>query len=245
MANRGNPTGRRYTADEKAKILSEYYAGQSPKSIAERYGMSTKTLFRWIKSSDTDKDTPSKGSDTDSRHAHARDKKGECPSEDTPNVPPSVTPALHHYFDDTANYINVYASQYDFDKAKLQAAAINGYCQGMEITSEMLDEAMLLEGIDRVYAVLACVKERRQLQDRIIKAFENVSASSDEYERIFGRLFGLKKGDKDEHRGSGAVLGDRMGAHPHAGQAPVLRGPGEVGEDIGLADLPRGIHHDA
>lgn len=244
MANRGNPTGRRYTADEKAKILSEYYAGQSPKSIAEKHGMSTKTLFRWIKSSDTDKDTPSKGSDIDSSQARARDKEGKCPSKDTPSVPPSVTPALHH-FDDTANYIEVYASQYDFDKAKLQAAAINGYCQGMEITSEMLDEAMMLEGIDRVYAVLACVKERRQLQDRIIKAFENVSASSDEYERIFGRLFGLKKGDKDEHRGPGAVLGDRMGAHPHAGQAPVLRGPGEVGEDIGLADLPRGIHHDA
>ena len=245
MANRGNPTGRRYTADEKANIIAEYHAGQSPTKLAEKYGVSEATIFRWNQGKSRKSESKSKSkseSKSDSTHAHARDNEDGSHS-DSHSL--SVTPSLNHYFDDTANYIEVYASQYDFDKAKLQAAAINGYCQGMEITSEMLDEAMMLNGIDRVYAVLACVKERRQLQDRIIKAFENVSASSDEYERIFGRLFGLKKEDKDEHRGSGAVLGDRMGAHPHAGQAPVLRGPGEVGEDVGLADLPRGIHHDA
>jgi len=191
MAKEGDKR-KHYSDEEKQAIIAEYHAGRSPKQIIEEYGLSERTFFNWINKT---RDKPKDGS--------KKKKKGSNPPpapariEGDCHIVTAKLPSGTAIYPNDVNYIEIYATQYDFDKMKLQAAAINGYCQGIRITDDMLTEAMKCEGLDKVYAVLACLKERRAIQDRIVRVFSEVSGSSDEYERIFGRLFGIRK-DGDE-----------------------------------------------
>ena len=156
--------------DVKAKALREYYAGQSPTAIIEKYGLNSSTFYRWV-SKGTPKQTPIKDGSNGSEH-----------------IPASTCVELPQ----TKNYIEVYSSAYDLDKAKLQQSAINGYCEGICRTNDLLQEVSQIEDVmDRIYCTLAILKERRCIQDRILKAFSEITTSSDEYERIFGKLFNI------------------------------------------------------
>lgn len=183
MASKGNPK-KHYSKEDKQKAIAEYYAGRSPNDIIEEYGIPQRTFFNWINKAKDNIGSRKKVKGSKDAPSHARDE------EDCQLVTAKLPIGTATYSNDV-DYIAQYATKLDYDKMMLQTAAINGYCQGIRITDDMLDEALKCEGIDKVYAVLACVKERRQLQDRIIKVFSEVSATSDEYERMFGRLFNI------------------------------------------------------
>ena len=167
---------RRVDRETKDKALREYYAGHSPTDIIARYGFNPSTFYRWIdKSRDTPKETPK------------TPKKKESNGSDT-----SRAPAQEIALPQTENYIAIYESAYEFDKAKLQQSAINGYCEGICRTNDLLQEVLQIEDTtDRIYCTLAILKERRCIQDRIIKVFSEITTSSNEYEQMFGKLFNI------------------------------------------------------
>jgi len=173
-------TVRHYSKEDKAEALRRYFAGEPPKTIVEDLGIPRKTFYNWVNAA--------KGNGTKEPRTRERD-----------NVVPKVVPIEDGTETLIAkaqvpNYMECISIQYEYNKVQLQTAAINGYCEGMIVTADLLRDALAIEDTEsRVYSTLAVLKERRQISDRIIKAFTDVSASSDEYQKIFGRLFGIEE----------------------------------------------------
>lgn len=193
MSKKQGDPGKRYSKEVKAEAIARYQAGQSPEKICRDLDIKRPSFFRWIKSVRKPtkqvrvkrSESPKSDSDTESSESDS----------DTFAVPAPVTVELPkvNYFQE------YYASTYDYDRAQMQAAAINGYWRGMFLVEEALGVAQALEDPrDRMYGVLACVKEQRMLQDRIIKVFSEVTTSSDEYERLFGRLFNITPKEEEK-----------------------------------------------
>lgn len=176
-------TVRHYSKEDKAEALRRYFAGESPAKIISDLNIPKRTFFSWVKGA--------KKECTDST-ACVRERVAEDGAEvqssvctaNAPIAPVTVVP----------NYMERISVGYDYNKVQLQTAAINGYCEGMLITADLLRDALAIKDPeDRIYATVSVLKERRQISDRIIKAFTDVSASSDEYQKIFGRLFGIEE----------------------------------------------------
>ena len=184
---------KRVDKEIKAKALREYYAGRPPKTIIAEYGFKERTFYSWIKSA-----------------KRAKEPDAVVQSEDCSTATDNCSIAVAHARDTVItpshkNYIVLYSSAFEFDKAKLQQSAINGYCEGICRTNDLLHEAEQIEDpADRIYCTLAILKERRCIQDRIIKVFSEITTSSNEYEQMFGKLFNMTEA-VDEHRGPATV----------------------------------------
>lgn len=179
----GKPT-RRYSTEDKANALKRYFAGESPTKIIADLNIPKRTFYCWVESARKGRTEPA----TRTRESGKEDGAVgavQVQMDDRTSAPVIVVP----------NFMERISIGYDYNKVQLQTAAINGYCEGMIVTADLLRDALAIEDPqDRIYATVSVLKERRAISDRIIKAFTDVTASSDEYQRIFGKLFNIEEG---------------------------------------------------
>lgn len=153
---------KRYSTEEKADVLRRYFAKEPIDVICSDTGIDRATVYRWAEKAKKKCDK-SQSSATKKTHAHARDKGEECDKSQS-----SAT---------SRNYFDVFKTEADYEKAALERAMINGICLGLNKISISLDEAEGLEGTDRIYARIACVKELRQSAKSLLDALTEVSVS--------------------------------------------------------------------